>query len=66
MISEVLWSAAKERGSEQWKKIRKFADGFDSTKLSGQTSEVIDGALSKIKNAVKKQEKPEPEKTPAP
>ena len=59
MVSKMLWSAARESGSEQWRKIRAFADGFDATKLSEQTSSAIDGAISKIINAVKKQEKPD-------
>ncbi|MGH8049195.1 MAG: hypothetical protein ACRERV_09980 [Methylococcales bacterium] len=63
MVSQILWSAAKESGSEQWKKISTFADGFDATKISAQTSGVIDNAMLKIKNAVKKEEKPDKEKT---
>ncbi|MGH8109389.1 MAG: hypothetical protein ACREO1_11845 [Arenimonas sp.] len=59
MVSQILWSAAKESGSQQWKKFSTFADGFDPTKLSAQTSGAIDGAMAKLKNAVKKQEKPE-------
>lgn len=64
MVSKILWSAAKESGSEQWKKIRAFADGFDAIKISEQTSGVINGAISKIKNAVKKQEKTDKNQTP--
>jgi hypothetical protein len=63
MISQILWSAAKQSGSEQWKKLSAFADGFDPAKLSAQTSGVVDDALLKIKNAIgkqEKQEKPEP------
>lgn len=63
MMSQILWSAAKESGSAQWKKVNAFADGFDATNLSAQTSGVIDGAMSKIKNAVKKQEKSDPDQT---
>lgn len=65
MVSQMLWSAAKETGSGQWKRVRAFTDGFDATKLSAQTMGIVDGALSKIKNAVKKQEKPGAEKTQA-
>ncbi|MEO8000727.1 MAG: hypothetical protein ABI644_02540 [Arenimonas sp.] len=63
MISRILWSAAKESGSEQWKKLSAFADGFDPAKLSEQASGVVDGAMLKIKNVIKKQEKSEPAKT---
>jgi hypothetical protein len=46
MVTKVIWNAAKSKGSEQWKKITAYVDGYDSATLSKDVSGAMDGAKS--------------------
>jgi hypothetical protein len=46
MVTRVIWNAAKSKGSEQWKKITAYVDGYDSAALSKDMSGAMDSAKS--------------------
>jgi hypothetical protein len=54
MMMQVIWNAAKSKGTEQWKKLTTYIEHFDASQLPHDLNGAVEGAKSGLDKLIEK------------